>query len=49
MEKYIDESVIIRKQQILRAIAVVLMVILFPFICLGLGIFYTMDNFQKIK
>ena len=47
MEKYIDELVITRKQQILRAISVVLMSALFPFICLGFGFFYIMDYFQK--
>ena len=49
MENYIDELIITRKQQILRSIAVLLMIILFPFICLGLGTFYIMDYFQKIK
>ena len=47
MEKYIDELVVTRKQQILRAIAILLVITLFPFICLGLGSFYIMDYFQK--
>ena len=47
MENYIDELVITRKQQLLRAISVIFITILFPFICLGLGTFYIMNYFQK--
>ena len=49
MEKYIDELVITKKQQILRVIAVILSMIVFPFVCLGLGTFYTINYFTSLN
>lgn len=48
MEYYIEELVITKKQQILRVIAVILSMIVFPFVCFGLGTFYTI-NYFKVK
>ena len=49
MEKYMDELVVTKKQQILRVIVVVFSIILYPFICLVLSIFNIVDCIQKIK
>jgi len=47
-ENYIDELLITKKQLVLRLIAVIFSIIIFPFISLGLVPFYII-NFLKVK
>jgi hypothetical protein len=53
MESYMDELTLSKKQQLLRWFGVLISIVLFPFMCFGIGVFYSIDfcsdKWKKIK